>query len=407
MSEKICFVVMGFGKKTDFATGRVLNLDATYEHIIKPAVEQTGYRCIRADDINHSGMIDFHMYRMLLIADLVIADISTTNANALYELGIRHALKNKTTIILSEDKTPLHFDLNHIATIQYEHSGEDITSTESKRMIARLTAVIQDATAGNDPDSPVYTFLPKLKMPVLDQEEVEAIIAEAQSIENTWSTLLGDAERFIKNSEFGKAKIKFEEALKLNPNDSYLIQRLTLATYKDEQPNKIVALMNAIQILSKLDFKNSNDPETTGLAGAINKRLWNQTKNIHFLEEAIVAYKRGFTLKRDYYNGENLTLCNLLMSEQQVKGSTLEAYYLIDAGNVSKDVLQNVKQTLEMSSPNKRNDYKWILATTANLSFFLKEDYLSYEENFKELADEWELKTYLESQEVFSKFREH
>ena len=30
------------------------------------------------------------------------------------------------------------------------------------------------------------------------------------------------------NSEFGKAKIKFEEALKLNPNDSYLIQRLTL-----------------------------------------------------------------------------------------------------------------------------------------------------------------------------------
>jgi hypothetical protein len=95
------------------------------------------------------------------------------------------------------------------------------------------------------------------------------------------------------------------------------------------------------------------------------------------------------------------------MSEQQVKGSTLEAYYLIDAGNVSKDVLQNVKQTLEMSSPNKRNDYKWILATTANLSFFLKEDYLSYEENFKELADEWELKTYLESQEVFSKFREH
>ena len=49
MSEKICFVVMGFGKKTDFATGRVLNLDATYEHIIKPAVEQSGYRCIRAD----------------------------------------------------------------------------------------------------------------------------------------------------------------------------------------------------------------------------------------------------------------------------------------------------------------------------------------------------------------------
>lgn len=407
MSEKICFVVMGFGKKTDFATGRVLNLDATYEHIIKPAVEKTGYRCIRADDINHSGMIDLHMYRMLLIADLVIADISTTNANALYELGIRHALKNKTTIILSEDKTPLHFDLNHIATIQYEHSGEDISITESKRMISRLTAVIQGATSGSDPDSPVYTHLPKLRMPVLDQEEVKAIIEEAQSIENTWSKLLGNAEESIKKSEFGKAKISFEEALGLNPNDSYLIQRLTLATYKDEQPNKIAALMDAIQILSRLDYKNSNDPETTGLAGAINKRLWNETKQLHFLEEAIVAYKRGFILKRDYYNGENLTLCNLLMSEQQDKGSTLEAYYLIEADKVSKDVLHNVKKTLETSSPNKRNDYKWILATTANLSFLIKEEYVSYEEEFKKLADDWELKTYLESQEVFSKFRKN
>ena len=407
MSEKICFVVMGFGKKTDFATGRVLNLDATYEHIIKPAVEQTGYRCIRADDINHSGMIDLHMYRMLLIADLVIADISTTNANALYELGIRHALKNKTTVILSEDKTPLHFDLNHIATIQYEHSGDDITTTESQRMITRLTHVIRDATVGQDPDSPVYTLLPKLRMPVLDSEEVEAIIEEAQTIENTWSTLLGDAERYIKNSEFGKAKASFEEALKLNPNDSYLIQRLTLATYKDEQPNKVGALMEAIQILTKLDFKNSNDPETTGLAGAINKRLWSETMSIHFLEEAIVANKRGFILKRDYYNGENLTLCNLLMSEQQVKGSNIETYHLVEAYKVAKDVLQTVKRMLEINSSSQRSDYKWILATTAKLSFFLKEDYLAYEKSFEELADEWELSSYLESKNVFSKFLEH
>lgn len=407
MSEKICFVVMGFGKKTDFATGRVLNLDATYEHIIKPAVEQTGYRCIRADDINHSGMIDLHMYRMLLIADLVIADISTTNANALYELGIRHALKNKTTIILSENKTALHFDLNHIATIQYEHNGEEIDTTESQRIITRLTTVIRDATEGQDPDSPVYTLLPKLKMPALEQEEVNSIIQEAQAIENTWSKLLGDAEQFLKNSEFGKAKVKFKEALDLNPNDSYLIQRLTLATYKDEKPNKVTALMDALSILAKLDFKNSNDPETTGLAGAINKRLWVETQNVSFLEEAIIAYKRGFILKRDYYNGENLILCNLLMSEIQVKRSNLEAYYLIEANKVAHDVLQNVKDILITSFTDKRSDYKWILATMAKLSFFLKEEYQSYEESFQQLSDSWEIRTYRESKEQFSKFIEH
>jgi hypothetical protein len=46
-----CFVVMGFGKKTDFETGRVLNLDQSYKNLIKPAVEAAGLKCIRADEI--------------------------------------------------------------------------------------------------------------------------------------------------------------------------------------------------------------------------------------------------------------------------------------------------------------------------------------------------------------------
>jgi hypothetical protein len=41
MGEKqVCFVVMGFGKKTDYPTGRVINLDKSYQYIIKPAEKQ-------------------------------------------------------------------------------------------------------------------------------------------------------------------------------------------------------------------------------------------------------------------------------------------------------------------------------------------------------------------------------
>jgi hypothetical protein len=32
-----CFVVTGFGNKTDYSTGRVLNLDKTYQQLIRPA----------------------------------------------------------------------------------------------------------------------------------------------------------------------------------------------------------------------------------------------------------------------------------------------------------------------------------------------------------------------------------
>ena len=34
----LCFVVMGFGKKTDYESGRTLDLNATYEAIIKPSM---------------------------------------------------------------------------------------------------------------------------------------------------------------------------------------------------------------------------------------------------------------------------------------------------------------------------------------------------------------------------------
>jgi len=42
--KKKCFVVMCFGKKTYYATGRTLDMDGTYEAIIKRAVEDAGRR---------------------------------------------------------------------------------------------------------------------------------------------------------------------------------------------------------------------------------------------------------------------------------------------------------------------------------------------------------------------------
>ncbi len=101
-----CFVIMGFGLKTDLATGRVLNLDKSYKNIIKPAVTAAGYECVRADEIQHSGVIDVPMYEMLFAADLVVADLSTANLNAIFELGVRHALKPRATVAWRRASSP-------------------------------------------------------------------------------------------------------------------------------------------------------------------------------------------------------------------------------------------------------------------------------------------------------------
>ena len=93
---------MGFGKKKDPETNRTIDLDQTYQQIIRPAVESSGLECVRADEITETGIIDRSMYALLYRADVVIADISTYNPNAIYELGVRHTLKKYSTIIIKE-----------------------------------------------------------------------------------------------------------------------------------------------------------------------------------------------------------------------------------------------------------------------------------------------------------------
>jgi hypothetical protein len=174
IAKQTCFVIMGFGKKTDFETGRVLDLDASYRNLIKPAAEAAGLKCVRGDEIKHSGLIDYPMYEQLLKADVVVADLSTSNRNAIYELGVRHALRPYTTIVIAEDgimKSPF-FDLNFdIQT--YRHLGEDIGITEKRRFEAELTGAIKDALAKEPElrrDSPVYKFLENLTPPSIQQQ---------------------------------------------------------------------------------------------------------------------------------------------------------------------------------------------------------------------------------------------
>src|SRR6185295_5267564 len=182
-SSGTCFVVMGFGKKTDFETGRVLDLDKSYRNMIKPAVEAAGLQCIRADEIVHSGLIDVPMYQQLLNADVVVADLSTSNKNAFYELGVRHALRPFTTVVIAEDGVKTFpFDVNHVVVRQYHHLGEDIGFDEAMRFRDLLTKAIVEIFDKNprDKDSPVYTFLNELNPPAV-VAAARAAVAEQTS----------------------------------------------------------------------------------------------------------------------------------------------------------------------------------------------------------------------------------
>lgn len=358
-TKKRCFVLMGFGVKVDYKTNRSLDLDKTYR-IIRTAVEQAGAECIRADDIVHSGAIDKPMYEYLLSADIAIADLSTSNENAIYELGVRHALKPHTTIVIAEKQFKFPFDLGHLLIRSYEHLGTGIDYEEAERLKDELVRAITAIVQKQDVDSPVYTFLPDLHPPSVAGEFLGGDIAgrtrfAADSVappppeptdNQTFSSLLDAFHAAKKQGDFFSARGYLESLREITPNDPYLIQQHALATYKSKQPGVLESLKDAHRILQELDPEASGDPETLGLWGAVHKRLWDETRDRNALDESIAAYERGFYMKRDHYTGINYVFMLNERATQQTDPDEATADR-VNARRVARQLLTIVESEID------------------------------------------------------------
>jgi len=425
VSQPYCFVVMGFGKKVDYSnTTRILDMDKAYEGLIKPAVVACKLRCIRSDEVKQSGIIDSKMYEMLLQADLVIADISTANPNALYELGVRHALRPYSTIIIKESQGAFHFDLNHLATLQYEHLGADIGSSEARIKTRALKALIKQIMSKPEIDSPVYTFLTNLQKPEMSKKELQNAVHQVEDASAPCAKALSSAREAAAASNHAAARDYFLQALALISQksendpanvDPYILQQLALHMYKAAQPKSkiadepqraafIAALKAAKRHLEPLRPDESSDPETLGIAGAIEKRLWEQSADSDkakleskaHLDKSIEHYGRGFILTRDYYTGENYATCLDLRARTQ--SDPKERFYdQMTAQKTRIRIRDELNNRLKARGVKNRPDYRWMLATLANTNFALGEmtDGEKFEKLFRQqkLA-QWEMDTF-------------
>ena len=349
--KKKCFVVMGFGEKTDYRTSRVLDLNKTYKFIIKPAVQDAGLECVRADEIPHAGTIDMPMFEQLMEADLVIADLSTSNLNAAYELGVRHALKPRTTIIIAEEQFASPFDINHIVTLPYRLDGKVLDIEEAARFRAVLANAITAILPQNRVDSPVYTFLRPLTPPVLGEEKAQvmrglAVDADASNASNpTLAVLMEQLNEAKKKKDFDTAKSLLKVIITIAPNQIAFKQQLALVTYKSKQPDELSALKEAQVILGELEPMHSNNAETLGLWGAVHKRLFEIAKQRADLDTAIQSYEKGFRLLSDYYNGINLAFLLNVRASLSEPADAITDFVL--ARRTRAEVLEICKTKLE------------------------------------------------------------
>ena len=390
---------MGFGKKTDFSTGKTLDLDKTYKNIIQPAVESAGFQCVRADEIQDSGLIDKSMYVLLMHADLVVADISTYNPNAIYELGIRHAVRPFSTIILQEKDGEIPFDLDHNRIFKYKHLGEDIGADEARRCQEALSDMIQNVTKKSLVDSPLYDFINDISPPNLPQDEYKRIIGDLSDREAHIFATIETAKQYTSESKFEEAAKLWRKAHEAVPSETYFVQQHAFSVYKSKKPSEKAALSDALRIIQMLDLDgDTNDPETLGLTGAIYKRMWLIDKDIEFLKRAIHYYERGFQIRGDYYTGENFALClNMMASVSDDEEEKI--YHNIAAKKARQHIIDRLEATLPENIEEIGSNQKWEAATLANCYFGLDDDEngAKYEDVFLGLTDvDWEIETYQE-----------
>jgi len=114
-----------------FSPRQSIDFGVVQQRLIDPALAAAGIAGDTTMQFVEAGNIRVDMFEQLLLADLVIADVSVHNANVFYELGIRHALRSRQTILIRakvtkprvertvEDDVP--FDLRTDRYLEYDH----------------------------------------------------------------------------------------------------------------------------------------------------------------------------------------------------------------------------------------------------------------------------------------------
>src|SRR5262249_19176425 len=111
----VCFVIAPIGDEASDVRKRS---DRVLTYLIEPAAEKCGYQAIRADKISTPGIITDQVIQQVINAPMVVADLTGHNANAFYELAIRHMVKKPLVqIIRKGDNIPFDVAASRVLSL--------------------------------------------------------------------------------------------------------------------------------------------------------------------------------------------------------------------------------------------------------------------------------------------------
>ncbi len=328
----LCFVLMPFGRKP--AGGKAsIDFDAVYRELIAPAIRDAGLDPIRADEEPTGGIIHKPMFERLILCDYAVADLTLANANVFYELGVRHAVRPYSTVLMFASGTQLPFDVKPDRALPYTLSPAG-SPADGDTFRRQLSARLRDARNASV-DSPVYQLV-DVPHPNLDRLKTDAFRDEARYSEH-WKERLArerangidavlQAERELGVLQDVEAGILIDLFLSYRAVEGYQ-EMVSLA---DQMPrplaktplvreqralalNRLRRRAEAERVLLGLISERGPSSETYGILGRVYKDRWDEAMTASetrlaagLLDKAIDAYLAGFEADwRDAYPGIN------------------------------------------------------------------------------------------------------
>jgi MAP3K TRAFs-binding domain len=368
--QPLCFVLMPFGKKPDPAGGAPIDFDRIYNAALLPGIKDAGMIPIRADEEKLGGIIHQTMYERLLVCDFAVADLTTSNANVLYELGIRHAARPYTTLTVYAAKKPLPFDVTLLRTQEYKlgrrnsfpDTNAKLLRQQVRTRLRELSRLAQDESAT---DSPLFQLVSgwnpeRLTQADSFQEQLKANEGvkqrlhdiRAMSNDKTLRPRAAAALDKIRQEVLGSrtTDVGVLTSLMLGyralsdwtgmidvygqlpqslQNQITVRQQLAFAYNRRAEDTKNPAdRERALQVLQQLKQQQGPTSETSGLIGRIYKSQWAEALDRNepleasgHLKKAIAAYVEGFEADwRDIYPGINaITLLDVQSDKAGLK----------------------------------------------------------------------------------------
>jgi hypothetical protein len=333
---------MPFGRKPG-PEGLVIDFDQVYQRLIAPAIEAAELEPLRADEEEVGGFIQKPMFERLTLCAFAVADLTLANPNVFYELGIRHAVRPWSTVLLMAEGGRLPIDIHALRTLFYQLDAQGAPALQHLTTVKDQLVDLLRAARNGINDSPIYQLLDYFPPPKLEHERTDIFREQVQysrAIKDKLMTARGQSAEAVRQIEHELGQITNREAGVVI--DLFLSYRATSAwkdmlALVDKMPaplretvlvqeqyalalNRDGQRERAEKVLLDLIARRGPSSETYGILGRVYKDRWQEAlRQQHtmlargLLEKAINAYLRGFEADwRDAFPGINtVTLMEL------------------------------------------------------------------------------------------------